>query len=158
MWKIVAGVVALAGLGGLLALKYIDNAITEHYSPGFVSESIADSRASGVFVSQPQLKSKVIRWQNSDYRIREVWIEQATQIKYDWFFFKRVIPRGYRLIFTIDRTGNPPGQDFLYFRDELVCNGSIELSTTQPSTPILMYGQFSSTVPTSIKCLVKQKN
>lgn len=158
MWRIVVGIIIFVGLTALVAIKLINNAVTEHYSPGFVSASISEARSRGVFISQPNLKSTVIRWEKSEYPIREAWIEQATQIKYDWIFFKQIIPTGYRLILIIDRVGNPPGRDLLYFKDEIVCNGSIRITATQPSTPILMYAEFSSTVPDSIECLVKKPN
>ena len=156
MWKTVFGIIIFVGLGALVVIKHINNVVTEYYSPGFVSESISSSRSRRVFISQPKLKSNVIHWGKSEYPIREAWIEQATRIKYDWIFFEHVIPTNYRLILKIERVGNPPEKDFLYFSDEIVCNNSISVTTAQPSTPILMFSEFSSPLPDSIECVVKK--
>ena len=127
-FKIAAGIILLLGVGALVVMQLINNAVVEYYSPGFVTESIAEARTRGVFISRPALKSNIIRWGKSEYSIREVWIEQATRIKYDWGFFRRVIPTNYRLILIIGKTGKPPSEDFLYFGDggeSIVCNNSI---------------------------------
>ncbi len=146
-------------------MQLIDNAVTEYYSPGFVTESIAEARRKGVFVSRPVLKSTMIRWERSEYPIHDAWIEQATRIKSDWIFFRRVIPTGYRLMLVIGTTGKPPGKEFLYPGGEaeaVICNNSIWVTTIQPATPTifeqLMYAKFSSPVPDSIQCVVKKLN
>lgn len=156
MWKTVFGIIIFVGLGALVVTKHINNVVTEYYSPGFLSESISEARSNGVFISQPSLKRSAIHWGKSEYPIREAWIEQATRIKYDWIFFRRVIPTNYRLILKIERVGNPPGENFSDFSDEIFCNNSIRVTTTQPSTPILMYSEFSSSLPDSIECVVKK--
>ena len=165
MWKIIGTTLLFIGLGVLVATQYIHKVVVEYYSPGFVTESIAEARTRGVFISQPSLKNKVIGWGKSEYPIREAWIEQATRIQYDWLFFRRVIPTGNRLVLVIGRIGKPPKEDFVYFRggkEAIVCNNSIWVSTTQPATPTpnenLMYSEFSSAVPTSIQCVVKKLN
>lgn len=166
MWKIILGTILVVGLGAIVVMQLIHNVVAEYYSPGFVTESIAEARTSGVLISQPSLKSKVIRWGKSDYPIRKAWIEQATRIKYDWIFLRRIIPTGNRLVLVIGRVGNPPGKDFLYFggggEGELFCNNSIWVTTERPSRPtpndVLMYSEFSSPVPTSIQCVVNKPN
>ena len=146
-------------------MQLINNAVVEYYSPGFVTESIAEARTRGVFISRPALKSNIIRWGKSEYPIREVWIEQATRIKYDWGFFRRVIPTNYRLILIIGKTGKPPSEDFLYFGDggeSIVCNNSIWVTSQSPGGPtpddVLMELEFSSPIPDSIQCVVKKPN
>lgn len=164
-FKIAAGIILLLGVGALVAMQLINNGVVEYYSPGFVSESIAEARTREVFISRPALKSNVVRWRKSEYSIREAWIEQATRIKYDWIFFRRVIPTGYRLILTIGKTGKPPGEDFMYLGgggESIVCNDSIWLTSTSPGRPapdeVLMELEFSSPVPDSIQCVVKKPN
>ncbi len=145
-------------------MQLIGNAITEYYSPGFLTKSIAEARRKGVFVSQPVLKSTMLRWKRSEYPIHDAWIEQATRIKYDWIFFPRVIPTGYRLILVIGNTGKPPGKEFYYLVSEgeaVVCNNSIWLTDGQGGPIIfeeLLYSKFSSPVPDSIQCVVKKLN
>ncbi|MGG6263840.1 hypothetical protein ACQ4M3_11235 [Leptolyngbya sp. AN03gr2] len=158
MWKIIAGVLLSLGVGAAIVLKLINNAVAEFYSPGFISNSVSDARSRGVLIAQPRLESNVIRWKGSEYAIRSAWIEQATRIKYDWIFFERVIPTGYRLVLAIDRTGNPPGESFLYFMDGLVCNDSIQINATRPEDPLLMYGEFSAEIPESINCMIRNPN
>jgi hypothetical protein len=158
MWKTIFAIGIFVGLGALVFIKHITNAINEYYSPGFVSESISEARSHGVFISQPNLKRNVIHWRKSEYLIREAWFEQATRIKYNWIFFKRVIPTNYRLVLKIERTGNPPGEDFLHFSDEILCNNFISITTTRFSTPILMYSEFSSPLPDSIECVVRERS
>jgi hypothetical protein len=150
MWKTVFGIVIFVGLGGLVVVKHISNVVTEYYSPGFVSESISKARSRGVFIAQPNLKRNVIHWGKSEYPIREAWIEQATQIKHDWIFFRRVIPTNYRLILKIERTGNSPGEDFLYFSDQIFCNNFINLTTTQISGINLSRDSEETGVPRKI--------
>jgi hypothetical protein len=108
MWNKLFGIVIFIGLGALLVVRYINNVVVEYYSPGFISKSISEARSREVFISQPSLKRNIIYWEKSEYPIRSAWIEQATQIKYDWIFFRRVMPTNYRLLLQIDRTGNPP--------------------------------------------------
>ena len=149
-FKIAAGIITVFVLGSLVVMQLVNNIVIEYYSPGFVTESIAEARTHEVLVSQPTLKSNVIRWGKSDYPIREAWIEQATCIKYDWIFFRRVIPTGYRLILIIGETGKPPGKnfsDYLYEGKTLICNNSIFVTTNisgRIPNEVFMYSEFSS--------------
>jgi len=69
--KIAAGIILLLGVGALVVMQLINNAVVEYYSQGFVTASIAEARSRGVFISRPTLKSNVIRWGKSEYPIRE---------------------------------------------------------------------------------------
>lgn len=164
MWKIVVGTLLLVGLGSLVATKLIDNAVDEYYSPGYITESIAEARTRGVLLSQLALKSNVIRWGKSEYPIREAWIEQATRIQYDWLFFRRVIPTDNRLILRIGEIGKPPGKnfsDYIYEGKFLICNDSIFVTSNSSGRvpkEAFMYSEFSSPVPASIQCVVKKPN
>ncbi len=159
--KVAAGIITIF-VGILVVMQLVNNIVVEYYSPGFMTESITEARIREVLISQPTLKSNVIRWGKSDYPIREAWIEQATRIKYDWIFFRRVIPTGYRLILRIGETGKPPGKnfsDYLYERKALICNNSIFVTTSTSgriSNEVFMYSEFSSPVPSSIQCVVKK--
>lgn len=158
-FKIAAGIILLLGVGALVVMQLINNVVVEYYSPGFVTESVAEARTRGVFISQPTLKSNVIRWGKSEYPVREAWIEQATLIKYDWIFFRRVIPTDYRLILIIKETGKPPGKNFsdhTHKGEILICNNSIFVTTDMSGrvpNEVFMYSEFSSPVPDSIQCV-----
>lgn len=143
-------------------MQYIHKVVVEYYSSGFVTKSIDEARTRGVFISQPALKSNVIRWGKSDYPIREAWIEQATRIQYDWLFFRRVIPTDNRLLLKIGEVGKPPGKsfsDYIYEGKVLICNDSIFVTTNSSGRipkEVFMYSEFSSPVPGSIQCVVKK--
>lgn len=162
MWKVVAGTLLAVGLGAIVVMQYIRKVVVEYYSPGFVAESIDEARTRGVFISQPFLKSKVIRWGKSEYPIREAWIEQATRIQYDWLFFRRVIPTENRLILKIGEIGKPPSKnfpDYIYEGKVLICNDSIFVTTNSSGRvpkEVFMYSEFPSPVPKSIQCVVKK--
>ena len=91
MPKRMSGVWARVGCGaavllvlGVLVVQCIRVDVETFYSPGFTSVSAADARARGVFVSQPALKTPVVRWQGGEVRIREAWIERQTRSEFDW--------------------------------------------------------------------------
>jgi hypothetical protein len=65
----------------LTIMQLVNNVLVEYYLSGFMSDLVADARSRGVFISQPTLKSKTIRWRKSEYSIREAWVEQATRVK-----------------------------------------------------------------------------
>jgi hypothetical protein len=156
-WKLVWGGIIFLALGGII-LQHISNQYDEYYVPGFVSTSIAVSRSQKIFISQPILKSNVIRWGKAEYHIHEAWIEQTIKIKHDWMFFRRIIPNGYRLVLAIKNTAEPSDGDLLFFNDEVVCNNTITMHITRPSRPIMLkYGSFSSPIPDSINCVVKSR-
>lgn len=131
-------------VGGVrLTPTLINNAINEFYSPTFTSKSIADARARGMFVAQPALENNVFQWLNKKYIIREVWIENIIRIKYDWIFFRRSIPIGYRLMLRIE---NPP--DFL--EQSIICNNSIQLNGWGGEN--VRFADISPPLPSSVRC------
>ncbi|WP_310482631.1 hypothetical protein [Chamaesiphon sp. VAR_48_metabat_403] len=157
MWKKVLGGIVFVFLGLIVALKHISNVVNEYYSPGYVSQSIAMSRNNKVFISQPTLIRKTIHWEKSEYPIREAWIEQTIQFKYDWIFFGRIVPTGHQLIVAIEQTGKPAGRDFAIFGHGIVCNNSIYIADTQFGSPMLLSKHLSGKLPASLDC-VAEKN
>lgn len=127
----------------ILTPRLADNAIDEFYSPTFTSKSISDAHARGVFVAQPSLENKVFQWAGNKYTIREVWIEHIIRIKYQWIFFRRTIPIGYRLMLRIE---NPP--DFL--EQTFVCNNSIQLNGWGGED--IRFADISPPLPSSVRC------
>lgn len=156
MWKTLGRIALVLGLGTLLVTKLIHNVIVEYYSPSFMSRSTDEARDRGVLLAQPPIKRPSIRWHNAEYLIREAWVEQTSQIKYDLIFFRRVIPTGYRLLLKIEPAKKLSSGEFGQFlpHDEaVICNGSIWLTG---SSGAFHYSEFSSPIPTSIDCVVKK--
>jgi hypothetical protein len=134
-------------------------AVDEFYSSGYLSESIAEARSKGVFVSQPSLKSNLIHGEGYEYRIQDVWIERATRAKYRWFFFRHTVPIGYRLMLQIGTTDKPgPKKPDLWRSPDftVVCNNSIEVGTFTGSR--LLYTNISPPLPSSLQCIVKKRD
>jgi hypothetical protein len=158
MWGKVIGVILFICLGVVIFFKHIFNSVDEYYSPGYISQSIAVSHRKKVFISKPTLIRKVIHWEKSDYAIREAWIEQTTKSKYDWIFFHRIVLTGHRLILAIETTGKPPGKDFIYVGYTLVCNNSINMTSVQFGSPMLLSTtDILSPFPDSIDCILQKR-
>ncbi len=155
--KILIACVIVISLGVAFVLWTINTSIDEFYSPSYKSHSPDKAREMGILISQPQLENSEIKVGDFKYTIREVWIEQATRIKYQWLFFRKSIPTGYRLMLNIDVPSNSRAERNMIEQTYTwpVCNSAIKLTATIPSiTPNtwLYYGQIQRPFPSSVRC------
>jgi hypothetical protein len=87
-------IIALGVIGALLIVAAIINqlivkSINESYSPGFHSESVADSRRRGVFLAPVRIDGTDVEVDGIRYRATEAWVEDQLQIRYRLLFFRR---------------------------------------------------------------------
>jgi hypothetical protein len=158
--KILIASVIVISLAVAFVLWMVRTSIDEFYSPSYTSYSVAMARENGVLISQPYLENSEIKLGDFKYAIQEVWIEQATSIKYQWGFFRKSIPSGYRLMVNINVPSDSPAERSMIgspaaLERQVVCNGSIEVGTVVPSiTPNtwLYYGQIQQPFPSSVRC------
>ncbi len=159
--KILIACVIVISLAVAFVLWTVRTSIEEFYSPMQTSSSAAMARTRGVLISQPHLENSEIGLGDFRYSIREVWVEQSTRIEYQWLFFRKSIPTGYRLMLNIDIPSDSRAERNMIAHTGRwpVCNGSIKLTTTVPSiTPStwLYYGQVQQPFPSSVRCAFEE--
>lgn len=87
-------IVAVGVIGIFLVVAAIINqliikSVNEYYSPGFHSESVADSRERRVFLDSVRFGGAQFELDGVRYRATEAWIEDQIQIHYRLLFFRR---------------------------------------------------------------------
>jgi hypothetical protein len=127
---IVGGSIVLLVLAGVFLNFIIGAALEQTYSPFQTSVSIAEARQSQKFVSQPTIEQQMVNLDGFKYPIQEVWIEEATRVKYEWIFFRKRITTGYRLMITLTVPNDSPDEKRLIRQrvsEPLIANDQIEL-------------------------------
>lgn len=133
---IIGGSIVLLVLAGVFLNFIIGAALEQTYSPFQTSLSIEEARQEQKFVSQPTLEQQTVNLNGFKFPIQEVWIEQATRVKYEWIFFRKRITTGYRLMATLTVPNDSPEEKNLIHqsvREPLIANGQIELTGIMPS-------------------------
>lgn len=83
------GVIAVFLVVAAIINQLIIKSVNESYSPGFHSESVADSRQRGVFLDSVRFGRSQFELDGVRYRATEAWIEDQIQIHYRLLFFRR---------------------------------------------------------------------
>lgn len=159
---IVGCLVLLLVLTGAFVNFLIGAAIDQTYAPFQTAYSIEDAKQSQIFVSQPQLEQQTINLRGFKYSIQEVWIEEATSVKYEWIFFRKRIHTGYRLMATLTVPYDSPENKNLIGQsgwEPLVANEQIELSANVPAArkdTWLFYGHLNEPFPKQVTLAFKK--
>jgi hypothetical protein len=126
----IAGVAVLAiVLIAAAAFQFVQVGVTEHYSPGWMSESSADAARRGLLRARPALTAQRQFFRGDTLVLAEAWVEQATRVEYQWYLRRRVVqlPQ-YRLVLRAAPTWRATD----YSCDQrLVYADSIELGESQ---------------------------
>ena len=163
---IIGGSIALLVLALVLAVAFLNfiigAALDQTYSPFQTSISIEEARQTQKFISQPTFEQQTVNLNGFKYPIQEVWIEEATRVKYEWIFFRKRITTGYRLMATITVPNDSPEEKNLCRRpvsEPLIANDQIKLDGSMPAArkeTWLFFGDLEKPFPNKVTLAFKK--
>lgn len=77
-----------------LGYLYLDRAVRDSYSGGWVCASSAEARQKKLLLAQYVVEPRVLTYQNYRVEFTDCWLEEKTSTEHDFIFFERIIRRG----------------------------------------------------------------
>ena len=158
-------VIVLAGLFcayQYMAL-YIDHAIDEDSSPGWVSWSVLNSKERRVWVASPTLDTARVQTDEWVFTLKDTWIEQQVKVQYRWLFFRSIETIGYQMVvvgkFEYRDEASPTKRPWVVPIQCLSINGVTSLcGTTGTSDEQIIYGLIAQPFPKRVTVTLQAKS
>lgn len=124
-WRFAAvGAVLLLSALAAWAMNAYGLAVEMDHSRFRASDSVADARRRGVLVRLPEFQDSIFLHAGHPLRVREAWVEEATQVRYRWYLpgTRRIVRLGtHRLVADVVNADGSAllSQDYHYLTEVL---------------------------------------